>query len=153
MENCFIQEIKGDLFEYCGNSSLVHCVAEDFVMGAGIAIQFRERFGNVKELKSQKKTVGDCAYINISNKNDEKERYAFYLITKKISVGPRPTLKALEKSLFSLRDAMIELGINNISMPRIGCRLDKLKWIDVKPIILRVFENMKISIKIIDFNN
>lgn len=36
-----VQEVEGDLFLTNPDCSLVHCVAEDFRMGAGIAVQFR----------------------------------------------------------------------------------------------------------------
>lgn len=36
-----IEEIKGDLFTAGEDYSLAHCVAEDFRMGAGIAVQFK----------------------------------------------------------------------------------------------------------------
>lgn len=37
----FIHEIEGDLFTASSECSLAHCVAEDFRMGAGIALQFK----------------------------------------------------------------------------------------------------------------
>ena len=36
-----IREVEGDLFTASAEYSLAHCVAEDFRMGAGIAVHFR----------------------------------------------------------------------------------------------------------------
>lgn len=54
-------EIKGDLFS--ASASLAHCVSRDLKMGAGIAVQFRERFQRVDELRNQNKNVGEVAIL------------------------------------------------------------------------------------------
>jgi hypothetical protein len=41
--------ISGDLFS--AQCSLVHCVGADFRMGMGIAVKFRDLFGQVDYLK------------------------------------------------------------------------------------------------------
>ena len=43
--------VSGDLFT--ANCSLAHCVAADFRMGLGIAVKFKEMFGQVDYLKNQ----------------------------------------------------------------------------------------------------
>lgn len=43
--------LNGDLFT--ASCSLAHCVGADFRMGMGIAVQFKEKFGQVEYLKSQ----------------------------------------------------------------------------------------------------
>ncbi len=47
------REIRGDLFSAPSNVSLAHCVSRDMNMGKGIATLFRDKFGQVKELKEQ----------------------------------------------------------------------------------------------------
>jgi len=42
---------NGDLFT--ANCSLAHCVGADFRMGMGIAVKFRDLFGQVDYLKQQ----------------------------------------------------------------------------------------------------
>lgn len=46
-----INTIHGDLFT--ATSSLAHCVGADFRMGMGIAVKFRDLFGQVEFLKKQ----------------------------------------------------------------------------------------------------
>lgn len=47
-----LKTINGDLFS--ATASLAHCVGADFKMGMGIAVKFRDLFGQVEFLKSQK---------------------------------------------------------------------------------------------------
>lgn len=110
--------IKGDLF---GNTDcLAHCVSRDLRMGAGIAVQFRRKFGKVQQLKEQNKKVGEVAYLNIDG------RYIFYLITKE-KYWMKPTMPTLESSLENMKKICVEKEIKKISIPKIGCGLDRLK--------------------------
>ena len=122
---------RGNLFEDKINN-LAHCVSEDFIMGKGIAKEFKIKFQKVKELKEQKKVVGEFAYLKI----DEREIY--YLITKKI-YNQKPTLLNLRSSLKSLKTHMKKYKLFNLSIPKIGCGLDKLYWEDLELIILYIF--------------
>lgn len=47
------REVNGDLFSASSNTSLAHCVSQDMHMSKGIATLFRDRFGQVNELKNQ----------------------------------------------------------------------------------------------------
>lgn len=132
-----INEIKGNLFDDKTNC-LAHCVSEDLKMGAGIALQFRKIFG---VSKLQKKDVGDVSVL------EEGSRFIYYLITKRYYYQ-KPTYQTLKLSLIKMREHMIENKINRISMPKIGCGLDKLRWKDVLCIIKEVFEKMNIKIDI-----
>jgi hypothetical protein len=68
-------EQKGDLFSCSG--SLAHCVSRDFYMGKGIAVEFKKRFGGVRELEAVLTQhgcwdEGGYAY------------YIYYLVTKEL---------------------------------------------------------------------
>src|SRR6185437_2573709 len=123
-------EVIGDLFS--SQQALAHCVSEDFNMGKGIAKQFRDNFGHVEELKSAKVKVGGVAIMKTS------ERYLYYMVTKEKYWG-KPTLETLKLSLQSVKKHMDQHQITELSMPCIGCGLDKLKWTDVSKIIQEVF--------------
>ncbi|XP_048512598.1 uncharacterized protein LOC125501328 [Athalia rosae] len=127
-----IKIVSGDLFTANEEYSLAHCVAKDFRMGAGIALEFRKRFRGVRMLKNQNKTIGEVAYL------PHGKRYIFYLITKEVSYG-KPTIKSIERSLFALRNLCIKLNCYKIAMPKIGCGLDKLSWPDVEEKIRIIF--------------
>ena len=134
-----ISEIKGDLFTVDKSYSLAHCVAVDLNMGAGIAVEFKKRFGQVDNLKNQKKFIGDVAFLK------DKDRYIFYLVTKQFSRG-KPTYDSLKQSLEKMKILCIEYSVKKIAIPKIGCGLDRLDWIKVKKIIIDVFTDTDINI-------
>ncbi len=47
------RETRGDLFSAPSDTSLAHCVSTDMQMSKGIAKLFRDKFGQVDELKNQ----------------------------------------------------------------------------------------------------
>ena len=132
-------EIEGDLFT--SKDSLAHCVSADLKMGAGIAKQFRNRFGRVEELKRQHKKVGEVAVLRVQHRN------IYYLITKEFYYK-KPTLFTLRRPLEQMRDHAVEREIERIAMPAIGCGLDKLNWGDVKRTIHEVFKSTSIHITV-----
>ncbi|XP_057685504.1 ADP-ribose glycohydrolase OARD1 [Corythoichthys intestinalis] len=131
----------GDLFSCPTDETLAHCISEDCRMGAGIAVMFKRRFSGVEELKGQKKLVGQCAVLK------RGQRFVYYLITKK-KVSQKPTYDNLRRSLEDMREHCIKNGVTRISMPRIGCGLDRLKWERVSEILEETFAATDISITI-----
>jgi hypothetical protein len=56
---CFnIKFVNGDIFDAPADVSFVQCLSSDIHAGAGIAKQFRVRFGGIDYLKSQKRMLG-----------------------------------------------------------------------------------------------
>jgi O-acetyl-ADP-ribose deacetylase (regulator of RNase III) len=135
-----ITELRADLFSQ-HNYSLAHCVSKDLKMGAGIAVKFRELFGNVDNLKAQCKDVGQVAELQIHG----QPRHIFYLITKSVYYG-KPTYEDLRKCLISLKARCQLLNITKLAIPRIGCGLDKLKWDVVRQMLNDVFIGSAIDI-------
>lgn len=125
-------ELKGDLFQ-C-KDSLAHCVSVDLAMSKGIAAEFRDRFGGLEELRSQRGGVGSVVYLHDKPGN----RYIYYLVTKQNYWG-KPTYASLEKCLEALRALCLKHGTERLAMPRIGCGLDRLQWDTVRTSIRRVF--------------
>jgi O-acetyl-ADP-ribose deacetylase (regulator of RNase III) len=140
-----IREVAGDLFSVPNTASLVHCVAEDLRMSQGIAVEFRQRFGRIPELLNQRCITGQMAFL--SDPRDDPKRFIFYLVTKAKSTG-KPTLESLESSLHCLKDHCMRQNVTQLSMPRIGCGLDLLKWSQVSEMLHRIFMNSGISITI-----
>jgi O-acetyl-ADP-ribose deacetylase (regulator of RNase III) len=135
-----LEEMQGDLFD--SNASLCHCVSEDLVMGKGIAEGFKERFKQVKELKSQHVKVGGMATLQ------DETRFIYYLVTKR-KYFHKPTYESLRNSLKQMKQHMEQNKITDLAMPRIGCGLDRLEWTKVKEMILRLFgdcDNLKIIV-------
>ena len=133
--------VSGDLFSCPEDESLAHCISEDCRMGKGIAVPFKAKFGGVDELLGQGKVPGQCAVLK------RGRRFVYYLITKQ-RVQDKPTNDSLRRSLEDMRSHCMENGVTNVSMPRIGCGLDRLKWEDVSGILKEVFQHSGISIAV-----
>jgi O-acetyl-ADP-ribose deacetylase (regulator of RNase III) len=141
-----LNSVQGDLFISSNESSLAHCVSHDFRMGAGIAKIFHNKFGQVDELIAQHAGIGDMAVLE--DQNDGKpSRYIYYLVTKQ-RYFHKPTYDSLTQSLEKMCNHMIENNIQKLSIPKIGCGLDKLKWGRVKKILSIVFEDTNIEITV-----
>ncbi|XP_028589868.2 ADP-ribose glycohydrolase OARD1 isoform X2 [Podarcis muralis] len=136
-----IMYIKGDLFTCPGTDSLAHCISEDCHMSAGIAAIFKKKFGGVQELLNQKKKTGDVAVLQRDN------RYVYYLITKN-KYFHKPTYGNLQKSLEAMKLHCMNNGVTCISMPKIGCGLDRLDWNKVSTVLEEVFEDTDVSITV-----
>ncbi|CAL1606586.1 unnamed protein product [Knipowitschia caucasica] len=136
-----ITYVSGNLFSCSKDESLAHCISQDFRMGAGIAVRFKKEFGGVAELKGQQKQMGQCAVLK------DGRRYVYYLITK-TRYYQKPTYDSLKRSLEDMKSHCIANGVSKVSMPRIGCGLDKLAWRRVAEILKEVFESSNISITV-----
>lgn len=134
--------VTGDLFN--SKDNLCHCVSADLKMGAGIAKHFKEKFGNVKDLKLQKPKIGHVLVLQETLEDDEKKiRYIFYLVTKE-HYYDLPKLSDLDTTLKMLNNILNIYKETSISMPRIGCGLDKLNWKDVSTLI-----DLRLSTKLV----
>ena len=140
---CTLVERKGDLFDEANDATaaLAHCVSQDLHMGAGIAVQFKQRYGSVDILKQLNPTVGNVIFLS------REQRFVFYLVTK-ARYFHKPTYATLKNALLYLRDRCQTYGIKTLSMPRIGCGLDGLEWPRVKALLYTVFSDLAITITV-----
>ncbi|XP_035596298.1 ADP-ribose glycohydrolase OARD1 isoform X1 [Oncorhynchus keta] len=136
-----LRHVKGDLFSGPEDEALAHCISKDCHMGAGIAVMFKKKFGGVAELKEQKKVPGQCAVLK------GHKRFVYYLITKE-KYSKKPTYDSLRQSLEDMRSHCLKNGVTAISMPRIGCGLDRLSWDKVEKMLEKVFQPTSISITV-----
>lgn len=132
-------EIEGDLFT--SSDSLCHCVSEDLRMGKGIAKVFRTKFGSINELKGQGAQTGQMAVLK------DRDRFIYYLVTKPYYYS-KPTYQTLESSLKMMKDHMVSNNVTRLSMPLIGCGLDRLKWEEVRKLLKQVFNRTNITITV-----
>ena len=138
--------VKGDLFSASSDVSLAHCVRSDFLMGGGIAAEFKTRFKRVDELLSQKVKAGGCAVIQ------DGKRHLFYLVTKKLT-SDKPNYHDFEASLVEMRKLCFKYGIRHLAMPKIGCGIDLLDWTKVGQILSKVFANSNTNITVYELPN
>ena len=66
---------------------------------------------------------------------DPESNTFIYNIVTKLKFYEKPTLDSLGLSLGNMRGHALLNNITKISMPKIGCGLDKLQWIDVLKLI------------------
>lgn len=141
------KEESRDLFSVPNDYYFAHCISADFGMGAGIAIEFNQRFGmkqKVMELYPNGyrdpggcyETVGCILIDNVLN-----------LITKK-RYYDKPTYESMKGALYFMREICEDNNIGKIAMPTIGCGLDRLEWNKVSEIIKETFDDTDIEILI-----
>lgn len=136
-------EVKGDLFEG-GLGAMGHCVSKDFFMGKGIAVEFKNRFQRVNELKAQGKAVGQVAALWV-DAGKEFSFWVYYLITKE-RYFHKPTYATLRAALEDTKAHLLAHQVTRLSIPRIGCGLDGLDWTKVKALLQSVFADLHLDL-------
>ena len=132
----FTEERK-DLFTVSKDYHLVHCIASDLGMSAGIAVPMKKKFNIIQKLKEAAQSHPACV----------KADRVFNLITKKRS-GGKPTYKSLQTTLDMMKAQVLSGCIKKLAMPKIGCGLDRLSWPMVRDMIKSTFEDTDVEIKI-----
>lgn len=134
-----------DLFSVQKDYYFAQCISADFGMGAGIAVQFKERFNTkdrltkiypnyLSEYKSSEES-GDCIL----------QDKVFNLITKE-RYWNKPTYVSITEALIKMRELCNLGSIKKVAMPTIGAGLDKLDWDKVSTLIKDVFKDTDIEI-------
>ncbi|KAK5646877.1 hypothetical protein RI129_005341 [Pyrocoelia pectoralis] len=138
-------ERQQDLFTLSSEYSLAHCVAADLRMSRGIASVFKAKFGQVEKLREFGPRVGRVLWLR------DRERFIYYLVTKKLSSG-KPDYREMWNSLLDLKRRVLWSGIRKIAMPRIGCGLDGLDWRKVRNMLEEIFQGTGVQILVCRFN-
>ena len=116
------KEIKQDLFKVDDSYTLVHCIAADAAMGAGIAVQFARRFPNMAlTLRAYTLDVGTAVLF------PNQDYKVINLVTKPKS-WQKPSYASFAESIKSMKHIVRLHHIDKIAMPRIGSGLDRLDW-------------------------
>lgn len=133
-----INEIHGNMFNFLSKDTIVaHCIAADAGMGAGIAVDFVKKYPQIKQLRNETLSVGHTYFIHP----------VLNLVTKKRSPG-KPSYESMCFTLQSMSEVMAKNNIKEVSMPKIGCGLDRLSWPAVKEQLKYVFENQDVTFNV-----
>ena len=127
-----IQFLTGDIFE--GDSeAIVIPVNCKGVMGAGLALQFKERYSraSAKYIMACARNQVELGEVNIFSYSGgkviffpTKDHWRDYSLKNSIRDG-----------LNSLAGQVSLLDIKSIAFPRLGCGLGGLYWPDIKPLM------------------
>ncbi|XP_039617825.1 ADP-ribose glycohydrolase OARD1-like [Polypterus senegalus] len=139
-----ITEINRDIrkaFNTGSGESLAVCVTEQFSMSSGVCHIFRKEFNQVEELKKQGKKIGEVAVL------ENQGRFLYYLVTRS-KYNWKANYEDLEKCLIMMKEHCQQHGVHSLSMPRLSCGKDGLKWTIVSSLIKNVFTGTGINITI-----
>jgi hypothetical protein len=139
-------EITGDIFEN-PRECYMQCISADFKMGLGIAKDFRDRF-HVKD----KLTTKWGNYQSYFKKDGggaiaTTDPLVVSLVTK-LNYYDKPTYESMDISLKQAAMLLEAWGVFEVSMPMIGCGLDKLNWDKVKKLIEKNFKDKQMLITV-----
>lgn len=116
-------EQKGSVFSLNTRYALVHCIAEDAMMGAGIARTFRTKYPDMQRyIRSKRPKVGDIVIYEADD-----GRVIVNMVTKKSS-WDKPTRVDFTEALITLCEWIDNKDIKYVGMPKIGAGLDRLDW-------------------------
>lgn len=139
-----IREIEANLLKQ--NDNLAHCISADCEASQGIADQMvRRGLIQRKRLRSTDPVVTDIITVKYPR------RTIYNLVTKQYKFN-KPTNETMYKTLSKLKSALIQDGVQSISIPKLGCGIDELKWDMVKRMIHYIFKDTSIKITICNYN-
>jgi transposase InsO family protein len=134
-----LKEITGDIFDTQSDIPLALFVSEDLKMNRGIALEFRRKFGNLKELQKKNRKVTD---ILISQ---AEHRKLLYIIIKKLFYH-KPAYETIFHSLQNLKTCCIKNGITRLACPRLSYNLDGCKWEVIRDMLRFLFHGSSVHI-------
>jgi O-acetyl-ADP-ribose deacetylase (regulator of RNase III) len=144
-----LKEVPGNLFDDAPEgAALGHCVGADFLMGKGIAVEFRERFGHLDYLRSQHAQPGQVLTVPLFKANGDVERYIFHIVTKPKSANCLPRPHEFIPAVRKLASLCASLGVKTLALPRIGAGLDRQPWHWVRNIIEEEFTGVATEVLI-----
>ena len=133
-----LEFIKKENIVEAETEALVNTVNTKGVMGAGIALQFKKAFPDNFKLYEKASKAGKIQVGKIFVTETGKITNPKYIInfpTKQHWRYPSK-LHWIKEGLIDLRNFIIQKKIKSIAIPPLGCGNGKLKWKDVKPLIV-----------------
>lgn len=124
-------------------TAIAHCVSADLAMGKGLAAAFKRKFGKLEVLNVSKPQIGEM----LVQWDPEDRRYLYSLVTKE-KASDKPTYQNLEKCLKTLRDHIKAESVSQLSIPQLGCGLDKLQWDRVEPMLKQALGDLDLDLTV-----
>lgn len=134
-------KVEADLFAQDHKYALVHCIAEDARMGAGIDTQFVKRYPLMRDwLKQQSPTIGQVVPYS-----EGRKPLVLNMITKKKS-SDKPTRQDFDATVYTLKQFAVNHGLTHLAFPLIGAGLDRLEWVESEEVIQWLFMDTDIEL-------
>ena len=126
-------ELTGNIFS-SGAEVVVITVNCEGVMGAGIALDAKNRWPEIYDLYSKRCELNNFHIGDIMWTNSDSRKVALFP-SKKLWRAPSK-LSYLSDGLDTLRTDIDQLSITSIALPHLGCNNGGLTWSEVKPLIV-----------------
>lgn len=141
-----IEYVRGDLLKSSAQV-LVNTVNTVGIMGAGIALQFKEQYPEMfqKYQTLCKKKLLDIGKLYLWKSTDTSSKEILLFPTKNHWLN-LSELKWIEAGLQKFVENYERLNIKSIAFPKLGCGNGGLSWHDVKPVMEKYLEPLPIKI-------
>lgn len=118
--------------------TLVCPVNTVYTMGKGLALQFKERWPQLDQ--AHKKACREDAFFKpgfVVVDIDSTRKVAF-IATKRHWRNPSQ-LQWVDHGLMNLAERYLDYGIQELAIPALGCGEGRLRWSEVRPLIVEHF--------------
>lgn len=141
-----IEYVRGDLLKSSAQV-LVNTVNTVGIMGAGIALQFKEQYPEMfqKYQTLCKKKLLDVGKLYLWKSTDTSSKEILLFPTKNHWLN-LSELHWIEAGLQKFVENYERLNIKSIAFPKLGCGNGGLSWHDVKPVMEKYLEPLPIKI-------
>ena len=141
-----IEYVRGDLLKSSAQV-LVNTINTVGIMGAGIALQFKEQYPEMfqKYQTLCKKKLLDVCKLYLWKSTDTSSKEILLFPTKKHWLN-LSELHWIEAGLQKFVENYERLNIKSIAFPKLGCGNGGLSWHDVKPVMEKYLEPLPIKI-------
>ena len=136
---------RNDEIFFQANTAIAHCISAADKMSERFAETNRRRVNGLLEYCQKTKAIVGSA---LPYWDPESNNFIYNLVTKS-KFFENTTLDNIRNSLENMRGHALLNNVTKISMPKIGCGLDKLQWTDVLELIQHTFTYSGIQIQII----
>lgn len=135
----------GDLFSSDADALAHGCNCQG-VMGAGIAVQFKKRDPEMFRQYANACVMNKLKPGDVFTWSLPFTRPVVFNLMTQPTPGPTAKLEHLRESLtIAITEAEI-LKLKTIALPRVGCGLGGLNWLDVKAVIEELGSNTSIRL-------
>lgn len=129
---------KGDVFD-CYAQALAHGCNCQGVMGAGIALKFKERYLGMYQSYRRLCENGKFSLGAVLLWESGRQLPVIFNLATQEYPGKPASLDAIRTAMIKMRTMADRKAIFSIAMPRIGTGYGRLKWEDVEKVISSVF--------------